>query len=306
MNKTISVRLSHAIGVLIVWSCILILGTSLIVSHSKSNSVPSTTAETDVPVVAVTELPVVTEVPEVPDVVVTPEPAVEEPIADAIPPADWNYDHCLPTGGNYCLSSSDSLSRIITHIVYREGGGVDLPTAPNLLQLLQNRLVNAWTCSITSCPNLIWQSLNPNKIPWENITKDQFDRLVLFIISQPYVNNGYRSPAFDSMALPLNMKAVQEQPALRKNWDAIEAMVDRWLVDGVGTPREVNFIYIDSWWDTTQYRVASPIVAKHVMFVYCTYNERSEFLDSTAAYIDVVSYSDTRIYLYYLYQGYAQ
>jgi hypothetical protein len=157
---------------------------------------------------------------------------------DAIPPAKYDYG-CVPSGVGTnleirCITLDMSFVDKITHVMFMEGGGDSVQLMVDLLQVVLNDDYNAWTCSIFNCTNLTYRALNPNKIPWADITTDQFERLTLFVLSQPYHIVKIEYPVWNGWGLPLKWGSIQQYPGKVRNYDYTEQAVQLMLDNCVG------------------------------------------------------------------------
>lgn len=154
-------------------------------------------------------------------------------------PTPINYGNCYPTKKIRCPYSS-SLQDALTMVIYNEGGLLNLEAGPNILQVIHNRVIGAWTCSIRGrkCSVNELKNINPMKIPFEGIEQDQFNRLILYTLARPYTGNpstgGYEFPAFNAWDMPLKWSVIQRNPRELKLYNAIYDMVARYLVAGIG------------------------------------------------------------------------
>lgn len=192
----------------------------------------------------------------------TPSPTQ---LSDNIP-TPMNYGNCWPTKKIRCPYNME-LADAITAVIYNEGGLLNLEAGPNILQVLHNRVIGAWTCSIRGrrCNVVELRGINPNKIPFEGIEEDQFKRLILYTMARPYTSNpstgGYEFPAFNAWDMPLKWSVLERNPRDMKLYNAIHDMVVRYLVDGIGTYDPE--IYIVDPYDTNHKLSASPAVIEN-------------------------------------------
>ena len=104
-----------------------------------------------------------------------------------IPEPEYN-DNCEETAQLSCINEGDNSVTQISHTIYGEGGAGSQQTAANILQVTLNRSYNYWTCWESSgCLNHDYIN-DRSRIPWENITIQQFEDLLLFVLSEPYGN----------------------------------------------------------------------------------------------------------------------
>jgi hypothetical protein len=179
----------------------------------------------------------------------TSEPTITPSNGINIPAPYWNYvGICIPKNDQQrCLTSDDDPEFIISWVVYNEGGGASLQIAANLLQLLHNRMYYAWTCH--SIPKVQdtgshkfyggctseWEKINPNDIPWTEITKQEYLNLALYVMAQPYILNGSTQPAWNSWVVPIYKNSDELYPDLKFKWNAVSIAVHSWLETSYGT-----------------------------------------------------------------------
>ena len=150
-----------------------------------------------------------------PNTAITPPPV----LTDAIPAAKYDYVDtdgyitCTPFAAGtdeeiQCVTPDMPFVDKVAHAVFLESyNNINMSFTMDLLQLLLNEDYNAWTCSIRNCTSLEHRALNPLRIPWSNITPDQFERLTLYIMSEPYypslTNRTLAFPVWNSWSRPL-------------------------------------------------------------------------------------------------------
>lgn len=199
-----------------------------------------------------------------------------------IPEARYDYA-CNSSTVRKCIEEEDAINTKIAHVLSMEGAGLSLQAGPDVLQLLHNRMYHAWTCSSLGerCSNAEWKKLNPEEIPWDEMTPETFQKLVLYIMSQPYVGwDGQEYAAFNGWHMPLNTRAIERNPLAKRYWEDLIVMVDKWLVEGIGAPsEEAGIVLIDT--DSTgyvhEYQPQAGIRDIAVQYMYATYDHLPEF-----------------------------
>ena len=118
--------------------------------------------------------------------------------------------------------SDDDPVTAITDMLMGEGGSSNLQMAADVLMILFNRMRYAWTCNGRVCVNPALRAINPGRIPWEQITPDQFVRLAVFIAAQ---DGSKGVPAFNAWG------HTQERTP---GWEATKNAVANFLAYGNG------------------------------------------------------------------------
>lgn len=156
---------------------------------------------------------------------------------DAIPTPDYFYLSCLPSPQIKCIIANTPVTDVLARVIFLEGGGIIAQAAPDILQVIHNKLWASWTCSTReNCIVLAWKLLNPNNISWEKISQEQFVRLLLWGLSESYTGgDGVKYPAFNVWATPFDWTAVNQNPYILKLYSAILQMAIDYLQDGYYT-----------------------------------------------------------------------
>lgn len=207
-----------------------------------------------------------------------------------IPEAIYDYA-CNSSTVRKCIEEGDPINTKIAHVLSMEGAGLSLQAGPDVLQLLHNRMYHAWTCASLGekCSNAEWKKLNPEEIPWDKVTPETFQKLVLYIMSQPYTGwDGQEYAAFNGWHMPLNTRALERNPLAKRYWEDLITMVDKWLVEGIGAPSEeagIVLIDTDSTGYTHELQPQTGIRDVAVQYMYATYDHLPDFdivaMDST-------------------------
>ena len=220
-----------------------------------------------------------------PDITIIPPPP-PLPI-DAIPAPKYDYK-CVSSGVGtdkeiQCITPDMTFVQKVSHVMFMEGSISSVQLMVDMLQVVLNDDYYAWTCSIAGCTSLEYRAINPNKIPWSDITLDQFERLTLYILSQPYYPNKTNSgkaglalsfPAWNGWAQPLPWGAINSiYPGKLHNYDYTEQAVQLMLDNCVGFDLISGDACISL---TTQsghvYFAQHPIRVVSVTYVYSTAN----------------------------------
>jgi hypothetical protein len=208
---------------------------------------------------------------------------------DAIPAARFDY-FCDARMGR-CVQSTDTTASIVTHVLFNEGGGVSNGIAADVLQIIHNRCVSAWTCSYRAdCYNPYWVMLNPKHIAWEEIGQDAFERLILYLLSQPYLGgNGKYYAAFNGWYLPLPWEKIQGNTVSMRLYDAQYLAVENWLINGRGAPVYAPNIQIIDGYDGHEWEPQAALRNINVQYFFSTINKMPDF---TPVACDSVAYGD--------------
>ena len=115
-----------------------------------------------------------------------PPPPINTPSLPDCPPP--TYYICSASGSNVCIDPAiHSSVEQIAHTVFGEGGAFGGSVAANIIQTVLNRAYIYWEITHHS-------GINPNNIPWNQMTRKQLTDLFLFILSEP--TDGY--PAYNA------------------------------------------------------------------------------------------------------------
>jgi hypothetical protein len=226
----------------------------------------------------------------------TPMPAM-----DNIPPAKYDYD-CQASDGVVCVNTSMEFDQKVAHTLFMEGTGDGLQLLVDLVQVMHNRAIAAWECSINECGVENLESINPQKIPWSQITDDQARRLILYILSIPYTSRGETHPAWNGWSQEMEMGKIQElYPRKHKNYLYTVQAVNDWLQNCVGYDHEDGqdtciFLHLDNG---KVLRPQHPICAENVLYVYATTN-RLLGGDAPVVAYDKMDYGTFVIYVQFL------
>jgi RHS repeat-associated protein len=124
---------------------------------------------------------------------------IYQPIQTGLPPPvipSPAYYQCANSGYNLCVTSNDDPVIQITHTIFGEGGALSDQAAANIFQTILNRAFIYWTQHHAG--------INPDNIPWGQISKEQLAKLVLFILSEPYNgSDGNQYPAYNAWGVAL-------------------------------------------------------------------------------------------------------
>ena len=237
---------------------------------------------------------------------VTPEPVVIPPEPEINPYADIpepQYYECRSGERTDCITPATPYSEGIAKIVFMEGGGLNMKIGVDLLQLLDNRMRNAWECEGNGgwCPET-WKGLNPYDTDYYSMPREYREKLAVFVASQPYVAPGgqRQHPAWNAWELPFPTASVNEIPYIGREYVAIVEAVNLWLEN----PSSPILITMDG----ATYLPGSKLISMRLVYVYVGYGTgseaRIEHLEQTAAYIYRTEVGGVSYNLYYLTEGY--
>jgi len=228
-------------------------------------------------------------VPEVTDTKI-PEITVVPTIGN-IPTPDFSYD-CFEYNGSRCIHPNDTAIDLITHTIFNSGGMYSYQISVDLLQIIYNNVYSAWTClERNSCPTNERGALNPNHISWLDVDSDTFTRLVLFVISSPYVDiNNVKHSVFTGWQLPLPA-SINRIPRDFRLYNDLRTAVEVFLSAGVTSePWNVDIQLIESSTGNTYYSLPALHNAGIQCFYVTTDIPSSSIRDSITLYNGQVLY----------------
>jgi hypothetical protein len=216
-----------------------------------------------------------------------------DPIQGNIPDAIYTYP-CFESVSSECVEEGDPLSKIVTHVLWAEGGSVSNQASVDVLQVIHNRMFNAWTCSIWAnpCPNAEWQKLNPDKIPWAMINEATFEKLALYILSQPYMGvDGIQYAALNGWHIAINTAALEYErsPLLNHMYKNQTIMVENWIKNGRGASIEeagIELVDTTTTGYTHTYQPQMAIRDSRILYFYATKNHWAEMKRVAYDYVD--------------------
>jgi len=217
-------------GLLIVSLLIL---TIILVNRIKVTPIPSVKTSTIV-TISTLSTSISTSQPDIfistPTIIILPTPN------DAILTPDYSYLSCVPSS-QICITSNTPIAEVLTRVIFLEGGGIIAQAAPDILQVIHNKMWASWTCDMReNCIVSTWKLLNPNNISWEEISQEQFTRLLLWGLSESYTGgDGMKYPAFNVWAIPFDWAAINQNPYILKLYIAILQMATDYLQNGYCT-----------------------------------------------------------------------
>lgn len=254
------------------------------------------------------ETPTMTvEATETPSLVLPAPTETREPTAtptrvplDNIPEPKYDYG-CIASDGIVCVNSSMSFEEQVAHTLAKEGSLDGLQLLVDMLQVMHNRAVNAWECSINDCGVENLAALNPGKIPWSGISEDQARRLILYVLSIPYTSRGETHPAFNGWSRPLEMEKVETYERKYKNYLYTVQAARGWLEKCVGYDHEDGndtciFLELDNG---KVIRPQHAICAGNVLYVYMTEDGLLPEDAPVVAY-DKMDYGEFVVYVQFL------
>jgi hypothetical protein len=179
-------------------------------------------------------------------------------------------------------------------MVYGEGGLSSSQAAANILQTLHNRAFTAFTCA-PNCINDDWNRINPSGVPWEDITQDQFLRLVLFLSGEEYYNSsGMPVAQYVAWRTRLDYQFINSNSIAYGIWTGIGAGADTWLATGAGVTSQNAPIVVGG------IVPAVPLRDPAVMFYY-SFDEMVNPPDSVWLDIVPIGEHDARYQYYFTY-----
>jgi hypothetical protein len=223
---------------------------------------------------------------------------------DNIPAPKYDYG-CKIRAGVECVNATMSFDEQVAHVLFMEGSSDGLQLLVDMLQVVDNRTVNAWECSIDDCGVAELAALNPHKIPWSQITDEQAERLVLYLLSIPYTSRGETHPVWNGWSQPLQMAKVREiYPRKFRNYALTLQAVKEWRAkcirydhaDGNDT---CIFLRLNSG---KILRPQHAVCAHNILYVYMTKNKLLPSSAPVAAY-DKLDYGSSVVYVQFLSLG---
>jgi hypothetical protein len=251
----------------------------------------------------------------------TPEQVVSQPTPTeyTLPPEllgelqgnipDPRFDFvCIGTRVRGCVNQSDTVAKMIEHVLWSEGGSLSHQFAVDIMQTIHNRMYSAWTCSLrkTTCSNPLWVNLNPDKVQWGNINQKTFERLALYILSQPYTSwNGNEYPAYNGWGMAIDLKDISRSTYLTGLYRDQLTMIENWLLDGIGSDvidAQIEVIELDSSGKVIHmYQPQMEIRDSGVQYVYTTINYTMDINPEAIVALDFVDAGGNRYYLQFTY-----
>ena len=215
-----------------------------------------------------------------PKVSITPPPIPKT--IDSIPAPAYKYG-CVASGAGtdkeiQCITPDMTFIQKVSHVMFMEGSANSVQLLVDMLQVVLNDDYYAWTCSAVKCTSLEYRAINPNKISWADITPDQFQRLTLYILSQPYYPGIYDKtisfPAWNGWGQPLQWGLINSTyPAEVRNYNYTEQAVQLMLDNCVGFDLISGYSCINLTSKTGRiYFAQHPIRVVNVTYVYSTLN----------------------------------
>lgn len=227
-------------------------------------------------------------------------PTVTSAPLDNIPEPKYDYG-CVASEGVDCVNPSMSFEEQVGHTLAKEGSLDGLQLLVDMVQVMHNRAVNAWECSINDCGVDNLAALNPQKIPWSEISEDQARRLMLYVLSIPYTSRGETHPAFNGWSRPLEMAKVETYKRKYRNYLYTVQAARGWLENCVGYDHEDGndtciFLELDKG---KVIRPQHAICAENVLYVYMTENRLLPDDAPVVAY-DKLDYGEFAVYVQFL------
>ncbi len=140
-----------------------------------------------------------------------PPPPINTPSLPDCPAP--TYYVCSASGSNVCIDPAiHSPVEQIAHTVFGEGGAFGGSVAANIIQTVLNRAYIYWEITHHA-------GINPNNIPWNQMTRKQLTDLFLFILSEP-TGNGH--PAYNAWEAPYPHSGLYWQRIV----DAVDTLLD--------------------------------------------------------------------------------
>jgi hypothetical protein len=241
-----------------------------------------------------------------PPMVVFKEPAMKIiPLArDTIPAAKYDYG-CQETEWTQCVTSSMTFDEQVAHTLAAEGSMDGLQLLVDMLQVMHNRAVNAWECSIYECGVPELERLNPNKIPWSEITQEQGERLMLYLLSQPYTSRGKTYPVWNGWSQKLELLKISKlYPHKLRNYELTLRAVKYWRENCIGYDHaDENDTCIFLKLDTGKViRPQHSVCPTNVLYVYA-HSDSILRAGSSLAAVDKLDYGNRVVYVHFLTAG---
>jgi ribosomal protein L24E len=158
---------------------------------------------------------------------------------DSIPAPKYDYG-CVPSGAGTdeeieCITPEMTFVQKVSHVMFMEGSIDSVQLLVDTLQVVLNDDYYVWTCSLVKCSSLEFRAVNPNKIPWADMTSDQFQRLTLYVLSQPYVIIETPHAVWNGWELPMKKGVIfSTYPVKVRNYNYTEEAVQQMVDNCVG------------------------------------------------------------------------
>lgn len=123
----------------------------------------------------------------------------------------------------------------LTNMVYGEGGSTLARAASNVMQVIHNRAISAWT---SQRDGINWRGRR-----WASISQSDFRNLVHFIAGERGTGGHGTVPAFNAW-VTRNMDP-NPMPSDVSRWGQIRVGVDTWLRLGAGTSSQAAPISVE-------------------------------------------------------------
>ena len=246
----------------------------------------------------------------------TPEPTETiDPPVNNIPLVFIHY-LCSATTGQYCPENAADLTTALIGTIYNEGGGLSTEVAADLIQILQNRMELAWNCGslppfvdtgdgtihhlILQCPAQ-WMAINPTKIPWADISKDDFLGLAIYLMAEPYISGGITFPAWNGWSTPLDQDTISHDYQMRFVWDNLADAVTVWLNRGSIAVYQPGYFRDGGYW--VEPHLVSPDQAlarcPNIIYDFATYGSRRDDLYAQSNFVVQFTRENKADYIYF-------
>jgi hypothetical protein len=173
--------------------------------------------QTPSPIPSETPTPTPTSTPTAP-----PSPT-NPPVLDCPPPT--YYPSCTDSGTRICLKPNMSDVEQIAHVIHGEGSAAGGDVGANVMQAVINRAYIYW--EFTHHANV-----NPNNIPWNQMTRKQLSDLLLFVLSEDDDTGGSAYDAWD-----------HPYPHSGQYWQMTMEAIDRMLNESGAEPKVIKIIF---------------------------------------------------------------
>ena len=171
-----------------------------------------------------------------------------------------------------------------------EGGGENIQLLVDMLQVLQNEMYSAWTNN---------PIINPDNIPWANITPDQFERLALYIVSQPYHVIKQEHSVWNGWEQPLPIGNIKSTQLTMNMLTTVKTAVETWRNNCVGYSPFIKESCIEAEGYHGIFFIPQPGVRKtNVLYFYVT--EGHLLKNAPIKAVDVVIFGGKTEYVQFL------
>ena len=141
--------------------------------------------------------------------------------------------------------------------------------------------------------------INPNNVPWAEITPDQFERLALYIVSQPYHVIKQEHPAWNGWEQPLPIGNIHQTQLTTRMLTTVEIAVEAWSANCVGYAPTIKESCIEAEGYYGRFFMPQPGVRNtNVLYIYST--EGHLLKNAPIKAVDAVTFGGRTLYVQFL------